>query len=82
MINFDEGGIQYKSIPKWGLVDIKQEIKAKKPLKSRFTVMLGTSSYVHKFKPVIIGKSENPRYFKNINKEDLPYYRSDSAWMT
>ena len=84
LINFDEGGIQYKSIPTRGIVDIKMEIKAKKPVKSRFTVMLGTSAAGHKFKPIIIGKSQNPRCFKNIRKEDLPcyYYKSDSAWMT
>ena len=84
MINFDEGGIQYKSIPTRGLLDIKQEIKAKKPVKSRFTVCVGTSACGHKFKPIIIGKSLNPRCFRNMRKEDLPcyYYRSDSAWMT
>ena len=84
MINFDEGGIQYKSIPTRGLLDIKQEIKAKKPVKSRFTVCVGTSACGHKFKPIIIGKSLKPRCFRNMRKEDLPcyYYRSDSAWMT
>ena len=84
MINFDEGGIQYKSIPKRGIVDIKREIKAKKPAKARFTVCVGTTADGIKFKPIIIGKSANPRCFKNIRKEDLPcyYYNSDSAWMT
>ena len=60
------------------------EIEAKKPVKSQFTVMLGTTACGHKFKPIVIGKSLNPRCFKNLNKKDLPcyYYRSDSAWMT
>ena len=46
--------------------------------------MLGTSAQGHKFKPVVIGKSERPRCFRDIPKENLPcyYYRSDSAWMT
>ena len=34
-----------------------------------------------KMKPVIIGQSENPKCFKNINK--LIYYRNNKkAWMT
>ena len=84
VINFDEAGIQYKSIPTRGIIDIKLEIKAKKPIKSRFTCMFGTTASGHKFKPLVIGKSNNPRCFSNIRKEDLPcyYYCSDSAWMT
>ena len=39
-----------------------------KPIKSRFTVMLGTSAARHKFKPIVIGKSERPRCFKDIRK--------------
>ena len=40
-----------------------------------------------KLKPLIVGKSENPRCFKRINKSNLKviwavYYRNnDSAWM-
>ena len=37
-----------------------------------------------KFTPVVIGKSQNPKCFKNINKQHLPvhYYNSRNAWMT
>ena len=37
----------------------------------------------HKFPPLVIGKSLNPRCFKNINKSALPViYRANSkAWM-
>ena len=40
-------------------------------------------SGTEKLKPVVIGKSLNPRCFKNINKNNLPvYYRANSkAWM-
>ncbi|CAB4401535.1 unnamed protein product [Rhizophagus irregularis] len=42
---------------------------------------LGTGS--HKFQPLVIGKSLNPRCFKNFNKSALPViYRANSkAWM-
>jgi hypothetical protein len=37
-----------------------------------------------KFKPWVIGKSENPRCFKNVNKAKLPvkYRANKKAWMT
>ena len=76
--------MQYKSVPRRSYIDNKIAIKAKKPIKSRFTVMVGTAMDGHKFKPVVIGKSKNPRCFKSLNKEDLPvhYYNSSNAWMT
>ena len=37
-----------------------------------------------KFKPLVIGKSENPRAFKNVNKDRLPvtYRANKKVWMT
>jgi hypothetical protein len=37
-----------------------------------------------KLKPILIGKSKNPRCFKGINTANLPvYYRNNTkAWMT
>ena len=84
VINFDEGGVQFRSLPQRGYVDKKLVIKAKKPIKSRITVMFGSSMAGHKFKLVVIGKAKNPRCFKNIDKSNLPviYYNSPTAWMT
>jgi hypothetical protein len=31
--------------------------------------------------PIIIGKSTNPRYFKNIKKLPVTYYANSKAWM-
>ena len=54
-----------------------------KPIKSRFTVNLGTSAAGHKFKVIIIGQSENSWSFKDIKNEILScYYTADIAWMT
>ena len=36
IINFDEGGVQYKSVPRRSYIDNKIAIKAKKPIKSRY----------------------------------------------
>ena len=57
---------------------------AKKPIKSRFTVFLGAAMDGTKCKAVVIGKSKNPRCFKDINRDELPvhYYNSPNAWMT
>ena len=62
----------------------KIAVKAKKPIKSRFTIMVGTAMDGFKFKPVVIGKSQNPRCFKDVNRDELPvyYYSSKNAWMT
>ena len=36
-----------------------------------------------KFKPVIVGQSENPRVFKNFNINEICYYYSNkNSWMT
>ena len=37
----------------------------------------------YKFEPVVIGKAQNPRCFKDVAKEDLPviYFANPSAWV-
>ena len=53
--------------------------------KERLTFLFGgNASGTMKSKPFVIGKSENPRCFKNIQKDGLPVtYRSNKkAWMT
>src|SRR5688572_26991573 len=52
--------------------------------KNRLSVLLcANASGSHKFVPLVIGKSQNPRCFANINKSTLPVtYRANSkAWM-
>ena len=53
--------------------------------KERLTILFTCNSTgTEKLTPVVIGKSENPRAFKNVNKANLGvYYRSNTkAWMT
>ena len=84
IINFDEAGIQYKSIPQRSYVGRDCEIRAKKPTRCRITGLFGASATGHKFKPLIIGKAANPRAFRGIDRNTMPvhYKHSRNAWMT
>ena len=84
IVNFDETGIQYKSLPQYSYLGKKEEIRAKKPILSRITGLFGSSANGHRFKPLIIGKAARPRAFKNLDMSTLPvyYYNNKSAWMT
>ncbi|XP_050065520.1 tigger transposable element-derived protein 6-like [Aphis gossypii] len=52
--------------------------------KERLTVLVSASMTGKKMKLIIIGKSRNPRCFKNINSDCLPvtYESNSKAWMT
>ena len=83
IVNFDECGIQYKSLPQYSYLEKKQEIRAKKPVLCRITGLFGSSANGRKFKPVIIGKSAQPRAFKDKwHLLNVHYYHNKSAWMT
>ena len=89
LVNFDEAGFQYKSIPQYSYVSKKTEIRAKKPIKARITGLFGATAAGHKFKPVIVGKAAKPRAFQRLKSDkktvsDLPvhYRHSANAWMT
>ena len=85
IVNFDECGFQYKSLPQYSYIGKKEEIRAKKPLLGRITGLFGSSANARKFKPVIIGKAAYPRAFNNLRDlSELPvhYYHSANAWMT
>ena len=66
ILNFDECGFQYKSLPQYSYHSRGEEIHAKKPIRARITGLFGASATGLKFKPLIIGKSKTPRAF-------LPY---------
>ena len=64
IINFDEYGFQYKSLPQYSYHDRQEEIRAKKTIRARITGLFGAAANGHKFKPLIIGKAKNPRAFQ------------------
>ena len=89
IVNFDECGFQYKSLPQYSYFGRKEEIRAKKPILARITGLFGATASGHKFKPMIIGKAKNPRAFQELRAQnktvsDLPVYytNSENAWMT
>ena len=84
IVNFDECGIQYKSLPQRSYVGRHHEIRAKKPNKARITGLFGATASGFKFKPVIIGQAAMPRAFRGLDLANLPvhYYHSSNAWMT
>ena len=82
--DFDECGIQYKSLPKRSYVHTGTVVKAKKPVKDQLTVLVGTTMDGHKFKPVVEEKYQHPCGLRGVSRDTLPvhYYPSPSAWMT
>ena len=85
IFNCDETGLYYKLLPEKTLASsFEKSADGRKKQKERVTInacsnMLGTI----KLPLQLIGKSKNPRCFKNINRDALPvYYANQSnAWM-
>jgi hypothetical protein len=74
MYNCDETGLNYKMLPTKTLA-AREEKSAPgyKRSKERLTVMAcSNASGEHKLKLTLIGKSKNPRAFKNVNVKNLP----------
>lgn len=78
IFNADEAGIFYKLIPDKNLKFKGEKCAVGKLSKERITVnMDGTEK-----KLLVIGKSKNPRCFKNIKQLPITYKANKSAWMT
>lgn len=84
IFNCDETGLFYRALPDKTLGTKDQSCKGGKNAKERLTVMFACSATGEKLKPLVIGKSYNPRCFKNINKSTLPvtYFSNKKSWMT
>ncbi|CAM4833523.1 unnamed protein product [Rotaria magnacalcarata] len=85
VFNADETGLFYRATPDRSLVLSKEECKGGKKSKERLTVLLCSNlTGTEKLKPVVIGKSQRPRCFKNITTSKLPvtWLSNRTAWMT
>lgn len=84
IFNADETGLFYRALPVRSLVSKNDACKGGKHAKERLTVLFCVSQTGEKIKPFVIGKSENPRCFRNLKKNQLPaIWRSNKkAWMT
>ena len=62
----------------------EREASAMKKQKDSTTLMAcSNATGTHKLPLMFIGKAENPRCFKNVNKKALPvhYYSQKNAWI-
>lgn len=82
--NCDETAFFFRAIPKKTLHKKGEKCFGGKHSKERLTVLLCCFADGTFLKPLVIGKSENPRCFKNIKKQNLPvsWYANKKAWMT
>lgn len=82
--NADATGLYWKMLPNYSLVrPTERQAAGRKVPKDRVTVMVCTNaSGIHKIPSLVIGKSQKPRCFKNL--ENLPgqYRGQKSAWIT
>ncbi|XP_050305586.1 jerky protein homolog-like [Anthonomus grandis grandis] len=81
--NGDETGLYWKAMPRRTLV-VASETSAPgfKVSKDRLTVLCcANASGTHKLRLAVIGKSKNPRAFKNIKRLPVDYYNQKAAWM-
>uniref|UniRef100_A0A1B6LJJ7 HTH CENPB-type domain-containing protein n=1 Tax=Graphocephala atropunctata TaxID=36148 RepID=A0A1B6LJJ7_9HEMI len=82
--NADETGLNWKALPKTTLAS-KRESSAPghKVSKDRVTTLnCGNSTGNHRLPLLMIGKSKNPRAFKNVKKLPVIYKNQKKAWMT
>lgn len=82
--NTDETGLNWKSLPSKSLAS-KREAKAPgfKVSKERITIVTtANASGTHALPLVMIGKSKQPRCFKNVTCLPVIYKAQKNAWMT
>ncbi|XP_042899743.2 tigger transposable element-derived protein 4-like [Parasteatoda tepidariorum] len=81
--NADETGIFYNVTPQYILKFKGEKCVGGKLSKNRLTALVCSNmSGTNKKKLFIIGKSKNPRCFKNVKKLPVDYDHSRKAWMT
>ena len=84
IFNMDESGLFYRALPKKTLKSAGDKCSGGKQSKERLTASFCVSMEGEFEQTVMIGKSENPRCFKNLDKTKLgvTWYAQRKAWMT
>lgn len=83
IFNIDETALFYKMLPDRTLKFKREKCVGGKLSKERITVLVGANfTGTKKSKLLIIGKSKNPRCFKNIKKLPVLYENNSKSWMT
>ncbi|XP_062523895.1 jerky protein homolog-like [Corticium candelabrum] len=85
IFNCDESGLYHKLLPQKTLAGhFERSADGRKTQKDRVTISAcSNASGSIKLPLVLIGKSKNPRCFKNVNRDHLPvsYYNQSNAWV-
>ncbi|XP_072169422.1 tigger transposable element-derived protein 6-like [Diadema setosum] len=83
IFNADETGLFYRLTPDKSLAFSGQECHGMKQNKERVTVMVcANMDGSEKIKPLVIGKSKQPRSLKHVRTLPLDYRANRKAWMT
>ena len=83
IFNADETGLYWRAIPDGTMSFKGAEASGAKIAKDRMTLLLACNmDGSEKLEPLVIGKSKNPRCFKNVTKLPVPYDANKNAWMT
>lgn len=82
--NCDETALFFRAIPRKSLHKKGEKCYGGKHSKERLSILLCCFADGKFEKPLVIGKSQNPRCFKNTKKQNLPvnWYANKKAWMT
>ncbi len=84
VFNADETGLYYRTLPSRSLVHAGESGKGIRTSKDRITVLLCCSAAGEKVKPLVIGRTQNPRCFRAYGRHELGvgYEFNSKAWMT
>lgn len=83
IFNVDETGLFYKCTPDKTLTLKNERCSGGKLSKERVTLLVGANMDGSEKLPLLmIGKSANPRCFKNVKSKPLQYEANRKAWMT
>jgi len=83
IFNMDETGVFYKMLPDRTLCFKDEKCHGGKCAKDRLTAAICTNmSGSEKLPLLVIGKSANPRCFKNVKSLPVDYRANKKAWMT
>ncbi|GBN79763.1 Tigger transposable element-derived protein 6 [Araneus ventricosus] len=83
IFNADETALFFQCLPQNTLTFRKEKCFGGKQSKARLTVMLGANMTGHqKLKPLLIGRSKNPRCFKDAKSLEVDYVFNKKSWMS
>ena len=84
VFNCDETGLYFKLMPDRTLASFEKSADGRKTQKERVTInACANASGSIKLPLLLVGKSKNPRCFRNISREQLPvtYVNQKNAWV-